>query len=839
MVAILTPLIATGSATWAQTAASQTAPPPTNQDPNQDRKQAPGAPAKPAPAALGIKPADVRSTAVNPAVKGPEVKPGSKPEVKPGSKPEVKPGNKPDVKPGRKAEDAGTGPRFTIKRTASEIAHFKAFDAAIANVRNIDLGDEQFALVKSAFKAIEANEPSKIPDIVAQIRDPAARKLVDWFRLRQGWGQLSEYEPFLEANPAWPDRNILMQRLEELTFSEGGSAASIKARFEAREPRSGMGHAALASADLAVGETATARNRAVRVWRDMTIPAGFEIPFLDRFGNLLTENDHQWRLDRMIVDDIRSGKDRGERMPAIRRQIERLKDADARKRAEARLMVYNKAALDDAKFEMLQVLSDAPKSDYGFLYHRIQLLRRHEKFDDAIKLLQKVPVDANLVANLDEWWDERRILAYNALNRGNAKLAYSLVKDAGPLSVNPAKEQAFMAGWLAMRFLNDRKAAKTHFEQAQKAADGPLSRARAGYWLGRLSEAESGISAARDHYQRAAKDIDTFYGQLARLRIEPQNRRIDIKLPPPPTPDQIARFNRLDAIRAAQISRKAGLDPAIMAAFLNHFRSHFETDTEIAMGNHLAVANGDIQMAVRSAKSSIARGQDMLLYSYPLHTFPSFSPLGKLPEPAVILAITRQETEFNKNTVSVAGAKGLMQVMTVTANHVCKDYKITCELDRLLPDAAYNATIASSYIGDRMDDFRGSYALTMSGFNAGPGRTRQWMGQFGDPRDPGMDPIDWIERIPFQETREYVSKVLSNVQIYRARLGNEANALQLDLDLVRGRGGAARSSPTAAAASDTEPSDGGQSDKAPSDRTPTEPTSDRAAPPPDARPGTN
>ncbi|MBX9925684.1 MAG: hypothetical protein K2Y05_04950, partial [Hyphomicrobiaceae bacterium] len=373
-----------------------------------------------------------------------------------------------EVKPGRKAEDASTSAPFAIKRTERELAHFKAYDAAIAGVRNIDLGTEQFALVKSAIKAIEDNDPAKVPDIVAQIRDPAAKKLVDWFRLRAGWGKVAEYEPFLEANPAWPDRNTMVQRLEELTFSEGGSAASIKARFESREPRSGMGHAALASADLAVGETTTARNRAVRVWRDMSIPAGFEIPFLDRFGGVLTEEDHQWRLDRLLVDDIRSAKDRGERIPAIRRQIERLKDTDARKRAEARLMVFNKAAIDDAKFEMLQVLSSAPKADYGFIYHRIQLLRRQDKFDDAIKLLQKVPVDADLVANLDEWWDERRILSYNALNSGNAKLAYSLVKDAGPLSVNPAKEQAYMAGWLAMRFLNDRTAAKVHFEQAQK-----------------------------------------------------------------------------------------------------------------------------------------------------------------------------------------------------------------------------------------------------------------------------------------------------------------------------------------------------------------------------------
>lgn len=689
---------------------------------------------------------------------------------------------------GPRAEDVAAGPVFTIKRTDREIAYFKAFDDAISEARGIDISSEQASLLKSAVGAIETGDLGKFADLIAQIRDPAAKKLADWYRLRAGWGKTSEYGPFLEANPAWPDRNILIQRWEELTFSEGGPANAIKDQFEKSKPRNAMGHAALASAELFLGDTEAARKRAVKAWRDMRVPAVFETPFLERFGAMISEADHSWRLDRLLIADIRSAKDRAERIPAIRRQIERLKDADARKRAEARLLVFNKAPVDDAKSEMLKALSAAPKSDYGFLYHRIQLLRRQEKQDDAIKLLQKVPVDPDLVAELDEWWDERRALGYYALNKGNAKLAYSLVKDAGPLSVNPAKEQAFMAGWLALRFLDDRKAARGHFEQAAKVADGPLSRSRASYWLGRLAERDGGTPAAKEHYARAAKEIDTFYGQLARLKIEPSNRRIEIRKPPAPSAAEIARFNNLDAVRAAVIARKANLDLPIQRSFFAHLRAYFESNTEIAMVNHLAVALGDVQQAVRNGKSGIARGQDMLVYSYPLHTFPAFKPLGKIPEPAFILAITRQETEFNKNTVSVAGAKGLMQVMTVTAQHVCKDYKFRCELDRLLSDAAYNATIAASYIGDRLEDFRGSYVLAMSGFNAGPGRTRQWIGQFGDPRDPNMDPVDWIERIPFQETREYVSKVLSNVQIYRARLGNEANALQLDVDLNRGRG---------------------------------------------------
>jgi soluble lytic murein transglycosylase len=153
----------------------------------------------------------------------------------------------------------------------------------------------------------------------------------------------------------------------------------------------------------------------------------------------------------------------------------------------------------------------------------------------------------------------------------------------------------------------------------------------------------------------------------------------------------------------------------------------------------------------------------------------------------MLLGLARQETEFNTLIVSGAGAKGLLQVMTVTAKHVCRDYKIKCDINKLLSDPSYNTMLASAYVGDRMDDFSGSYILTLAGYNAGPGRARQWIREFGDPRDPKVDPIDWIERIPIQETREYVAKVLANIQIYRARLGEEQAALRLEEDLNRAR----------------------------------------------------
>jgi soluble lytic murein transglycosylase len=396
-------------------------------------------------------------------------------------------------------------------------------------------------------------------------------------------------------------------------------------------------------------------------------------------------------------------------------------------------------------------------------------------------LLDSEPVD---FAKPDGWWEERRANAYAALKAGKPKTAYELVRDPGALSVNASKDASFFAGWLALRHLGDAKLALGHFEALASAADGPLSHARGEYWLGRAHEALGDQGKAREHYQAAAAYFDTFHGQLARLKLDPNAGALKITPPAAPTTEQIAHFSGSDAIKAIVVLRKAGLDNALARAFLFHLRRHLNTEAELALLAHLAQALGDTQAAVRIGKAAIGRGMNLVYYAYPIHSLPQYTPLRQPPETAMILGIARQESEFDTTTLSGAGARGILQVMPVTARHVCHDYKIKCAIDRLMKDPAYNAMLGSAYIADRMAEFSGSYVLTLAGYNAGPGRAREWIKEFGDPRDKKIDPLDWIYRIPFEETREYVQKVLSNIQVYRARLG-EANAVRLGADLKR------------------------------------------------------
>ena len=685
----------------------------------------------------------------------------------------------------RKASTPASGPASGKEQSspAREKAHFARLDKATAALRAYNVSKSDAAEIRDAIQALAAGKVDTGTKLRDGVSDPLGRKLIDWFRLRRGHGTASEYTTFLAQNPGWPSVDILRARMEEVLFAEGGDSAVISSYFKGGEPQSAAGLAVLASVHLAHDETEKAKALASKVWREHDLPRDLEHGFLARFGSLLTQEDHKWRLDRLLVDDVRWKAGRLHRAALAKRIIPLLSKKEQRK-ARARLAVFLRSRVAKSR---LKAAPGAKSTDWGLVFHRIQQLRRKDKLDDAAKLILGAPTDPDVVVNLDDWWSERQKLSYAALKADKPKLAYKLVREAGPLSVNPLNEQSFMAGWIALRYLKDVDAAKRHFAAYTKTADGPLSRAKSNYWLGRAFEANGEQEKAKAAHQTAAREYDTFHGLLAIQKLDPGRRRITVTPPQGPSPEEIAELNGMDAAKAAALAYAAGLNRPVTRIFLRHLATLKDSEGWSAMVAHLAYAMDDTQTAVRIGKAAIANGHNLLYYSYPVHALPDYKPLRPPPETAFLLGLARQETEFNTGIVSGAGARGILQVMKGTANHVCHVYKIKCNHKRLVSDASYNTMIASAYVADRMAEFSGSYVLGLSSYNAGPGRTRQWIREFGDPRKAGIDPIDWIERIPIAETRRYVGKVLSNIQIYRARLGEEATALRLDEDLARAR----------------------------------------------------
>lgn len=653
------------------------------------------------------------------------------------------------------------------------------YDAAIAPVRDKVVDPEDAKLLRDALARIPAGDPSGARALAQKARDPLILAFVEWSIFRGGYGTAGELKKFADTHPAWPDRNLIVNRAEDALFQSSASPAEIKAFFAKSEPRTAVGLATLASALLADKDTQNAKAMAVKAWTEHPVSAANEPLVLKRIGSLLTDADHKRRLDRLMARPGGSNA-RPEAVATIKRTIALLSSAEERKTAEARLALFQQ------KKDASKIASKLPSThqDWGMAVQKARQLRKQKKEAEAWKILLAEPDDIADVKP-DGWWEERRTSAYAALRKGSPKVAYDLVRNTGALSINATKDAAFMAGWIALTYLKDKQTALAHFQALCAAADGPLSNARGQYWLGRTYEQLGNAENAKEAYRKAAAYFDTFHGQLARLKLDPKANALKIVPPAAPTPQEIESFNSSDAIQAIVLARKAGVDMSVVRAFFHHLRYHLKTEAEVAMLAHLAQALGDTQSAVRVGKIGVGRGMNVAYYAYPIHAMPEYKPLRTPPEPAFILGIARQESEFNTVTKSHVGARGILQVMPVTAKHVCADYKVKCDIDRLMKDPAYNTMMGSAYIGDRLEEFSGSYVLTIAGYNAGPGRARQWIGEFGDPRDPKVDPIDWIHRIPFEETREYVQKVLSNIQVYRARLGDESNALRLGADLKR------------------------------------------------------
>lgn len=665
-----------------------------------------------------------------------------------------------------------------------EADYFAAMDKLIAPLRDSKLSAADAQRLKDALAAVDRNDPAEASEDAAKISDPAARTLVTWYALRTGAAAPEAYAKFLAENPGWPDATLLRRRSEQQLLSAGGPAKDILTFFGANPPLSGAGTIALASAHLALGDEAKAKALAVKAWRENDIPVSSETGFLTRFERFLTPADHRRRLDVLLIDEGRFAAQRTPRVAAARRLLPKLQEGE-RKKAETRIAIYGRAGNAAKLMAGLPASAkEKPSDDWGLLFQRIQLARSQDKEDEAARLLRLAPADADSLVDPDSWWLHRRWVIYEYLGDGRYKDAYDLARAPGPLTINPLKDATFLAGWISLRYLKDTKGALAHLEASRENADGPLSAARGNYWLARAHEALGQKGEANRYYEEAATRIDTFHGALAhqKLNAGPQS----VPLPPPPMPSaaMAERFNADPLLRAAMFAHHADVGRGITRMIVAHQRSALKSEAEVALLAHLANALGDHQMAVRVGKAGVSRGMNLYTYSYPTHPFPEYKPLRQSPERALLLAIARQESEFNPEIISHAGARGLLQVMPITARHICRDHNIKCDIPRLVTDTSYNAMIASAYIGDRKQEFDGSYVLTLAGYNAGPGRARQWMKRFGDPRTKEVDPIDWIEMIPFEETRDYVKKVLSNVQMYRARLG-EPTPVRLVSDLKR------------------------------------------------------
>jgi soluble lytic murein transglycosylase len=629
----------------------------------------------------------------------------------------------------------------------------------------------EIAAVKRALDHVRGGRQSDAGEIRNSISDTVAKKLIDWAMLRSdsSSADFARYVAFIAANPGWPSIVTLRRKAEAQLFQSSPEPATVRAFFGDTKPLSAKGRLALARALLAQGDRNGAAALVREVWRNDALTPDVEARVTSQFGEMLTRADHKARMDRRLYEP--DDPDGGVRAATLLGGHEPLI-------AKARLAMLKKGGDKKA----LDAVPAAARNDIGYKFARIQMLRRGDHIAEATELMRSVPaLDAS--HDLDEWWVERRLLARKLLDENDAKNAYLVARDATPPSRdNYRAEHQFTAGWIALRYLNDPATALAHFNKVGEGQDNPLALARASYWMGRAAEALKRPHEARAYYEAAARYPTAYYGQIARAKAG--LGEIGINPPPARSAEQRARGNQLEVVRAVALLYSVDARDLVNTMMADLGDKCDDIDALVALSD-LAAKYEDPRGMLLVGKLALARGYPLDHAAFPTAGLPSYTAIGPEVEPALVYSIARQESWFNPKTVSSANAMGYMQVTPAAGKYIAKKFNVTYDQGRLLNDNVYNLQMGAAELGDVIKDYRGSYILAFVAYNAGRGRVRDWVSRFGDPRDPKVDPIDWVERIPFAETRNYVQRVMENVQVYRARFGGGSRLL-IEADLRRG-----------------------------------------------------
>jgi soluble lytic murein transglycosylase len=621
----------------------------------------------------------------------------------------------------------------------------------------------------AAFKEAAGGRWSAAHRIAAGASDPLGAKLLRWmdYSRPHNYAAFDEISAFIAANPDWPRQRALESAAETAMLSVSDDA-QIRDWFHWRDPISRDGRLRYADALIAQGDNERAAKFVRLAWVANDFSAKDLKLIYRRYKDLLRPEDHAARLDRLVWDNRQSDA----------RRMFRFVDKGQKALAEARMALRNFAGgVDGAIARVPGDLLESP----GLLYERLRWRRRKGRDEGAREILFAAPEE---LGRPQLWWRERAIQARKALNRGLVTDAYRLASEHGQIDSSTFSEAEWLAGWIALRFLGDNKAAFEHFTRIYDVVFMPISRARAAYWAGRALEAMEDSEGALLWYGLAAQYPGTYYGQLGAARIGRGKTLLFAEERPDGEDGGTATIAEHEMFAAIRLLDYLGED-RLAGVFSSRLVEISKGHADHAVISSFAHTIGRHDLAIRAAKQATRDGYVSNRRIFPVVALPFAYPDDEL-EHALVLALARQESLFDENAVSHAGARGLMQLMPATARTVSRWVRLPYAKYKLTqPD--YNVTLGSKYLAEMIDKFDGSYILALAAYNAGPTNVRRWLQDNGDPRrDAEVDLVDWIEMIPIPETRNYVQRVLEGVQVYRWQLGAEVDSASLERDLARG-----------------------------------------------------
>ncbi len=599
-----------------------------------------------------------------------------------------------------------------------------------------------------------------------QSGDSALIKLIDWEYMMDPDSGASFYDivEFTTENPGWPERKKLMLRAEMALRDDAARDEDVLRILGSAEPATGYGKLALAKALSRQSSPPKEKIDALirGAWKDGDFEEPHELELLATHRDILTSADHIARTDRLLWEEKTS--------PA-KRMLTLLPDGN-RKLAEARMALI--ADKKTAAFTVLKVPSDL-KKDPGLIYDRMRYRARRDDSAGVREMLKLAPAT---VPYPEKWWRYREAQVRKAIDEGSYKQAGALLAHHGQTGGIGLAEAVWLSGWLNLEYFDKPKVAYDIFYRMYDSVKFPPSRSRAAFWAARAAEKSGDKETAANWYNTAATYPTTFYGQLGSLK---HNEHAPLRIPAPLTISGAARsqFENTELARAVKLAidtgnlQRAGKMIALMV-------ENAPDKEQAALAAELGVRAGYPHLGVRGAKKALQNNTVLIDIGYPTPKTPYDIPI----ERALALAIMRQESEFDAQAKSSANALGLMQLLPSTARQMAQKLEMKYAVDQLyLPE--YNVTLGSYYLSRLINSYDGSYVMAIAAYNAGPGNVKNWTRQFGTPGNTVEGALDWIEKIPFSETRTYVQRVMENLQVYRHIEARDAPKLKLDEDLAR------------------------------------------------------
>ena len=629
----------------------------------------------------------------------------------------------------------------------------KPLDLGILKKKSSILSSKDFLVAQKTFSLVKRKRWNSAMKEVRKSRSKLLKDLVTWMYLKEPSNNLTfqDYKKFIDKNPEWPRINRLRYLAEHKINFKNVKPKEVLKFFEKKEPLSGYGKIKLGEAFLTKGNTKKAHDLIAEGFKTANL-SSVEHRYLNKkFRNLLTKEDYIERAKYLAWEQD---------FYELRRTLRYLPSG-------YKELYFARFALMTRSYGVDSAIAKVPaqfKNDIGLQFDRAKWRRKRGRYDSALEIINNLPQDPKLLVKPDLWFKEKFIIARSRINKKRFEEAYGLLINHGVLDSGNLAEAEWHAGWLALRFLNKPEAAVQHFKTMHEGVNYPISKSRAAYWVGKAYEQLGKDQNAKDWYKKSSVFNTTFYGQLASAKINKNDFKV--KNSYTFSEEDYKKLLKTDLARAVILLSELDMTQK-GKDILRHLGSEERSIKEQVLAGKLSQQVGRLDFAIQIAKQTSYQNKNLLELNYPIIETPKVVSKRTILPQEVILSLIRQESEFDRDANSWVGAKGLMQIMPATGRLVSKQAGLRYSRSRLIEDEFFNLQLGCYYISGLNDEFNGAIYMAFAGYNAGPHRVRRWVKRFGDPRKGEIDPIDWIELIPFTETRNYVQRVIENIQVYK------------------------------------------------------------------------